>query len=77
MYSSANQTLLAQENMRPRAMRTASKVFAILTIAAFLLLIFDIYAHPGHPLYANRGLWLELPFMCGAIVFALLDKRPR
>ncbi len=53
-------------------MRTASKVCAVLTMAAFLLSIFDLYAHPSHPPYANPGLWLELLFMCATVVFALV-----
>ena len=55
-------------------MRTASRVCAILTMAAFLLMIFDIYAHPSHRVLPNPGLWVELVFMCGAVVFALLDR---
>jgi hypothetical protein len=37
-------------------------------------MIFDIYAHPSHRVFSNPGLRGELVFMCGAIVFALLDK---
>ena len=65
---------LAQKNTRARTMRTASKVCALLTCVAFVLCIFDLYVHPVAPIYANRGLWIELFFMCGVIVFAPLDK---
>jgi hypothetical protein len=74
MASSAKQPHLARENMRPRATRTASRIYARLTIVAFLLMIFDIYTHPSHRVFSNPGLWVELVFMCGAVVFALLDR---